>query len=187
MIIGLSGFARSGKDEAAAALVAEGFTRAAFADVLREMAYAADPYIQYAAGDDIEPGRYRRLQSVVDTFGWEAAKERFPDVRRLLQRLGTEAGRDILGKNIWVNTVLRRVADIEDVVITDVRFSNEGAAIKEHGGVVVNITRPGIGPVNGHISDNALEDYPFDEYIRNDGTVEDLHAMILEVVKDARD
>lgn len=186
MIIGINGYARAGKDEAAKALVAEGFERIAFADVLRDMAYAINPYVEYESGDDIEPGRYRRLQDVVDVFGWENAKAHYPDIRRLLQRLGTEAGRDILGENIWVDTAFARAAS-DDIVVTDVRFPNEGDAIKARGGVVVNITRPGVGPVNGHVSDNAMEDYRFDEYIRNDGAVEDLHAMILEVVKDARD
>jgi len=179
MIIGLNGYAQSGKDEAARALVEQGFERRAFADILRRVAYATDPYVVWKG--DVE-----RISAVVDDVGWDTAKTESMDIRRLLQRLGTEGGRAILGENVWVEATLGDAGD-EDIVVTDVRFSNEADYIKKCGGVVVNITRPGVGPVNGHISDNAMENYPFDEYLRNDGSVEDLHAMILEVVEDARD
>ena len=54
-IVGLSGYARSGKDEAAKVLVEEfGFTRVAFADKLREVLYVAGGAIDEfeVAGDD---------------------------------------------------------------------------------------------------------------------------------------
>jgi hypothetical protein len=65
------------------------------------------------------------------------------------------------------------------VVITDVRFANEAAAIRSWGGEIIRIDRPGVGPVNGHVS----EAMPFepDEVIENDGTIEDLqdHLRLL--------
>ena len=48
MIIGISGYARSGKDSVANILVQDfGFERRAFADKLREALYALNPIIAY--------------------------------------------------------------------------------------------------------------------------------------------
>jgi hypothetical protein len=81
--------------------------------------------------------------------------------RLLLQLLGTEAGRQIIHPNIWVNALFadyRAIGDIlldgevrkvreEDLIypnwiITDVRFPNEAKAIKERGGIVIRVIRP---------------------------------------------
>jgi dephospho-CoA kinase len=46
MIIGLSGYSRSGKDEVAKILVEDyGFTRIAFADKIRELLYEMNPIV----------------------------------------------------------------------------------------------------------------------------------------------
>lgn len=182
-IIGLSGYSTAGKDEAAKALVEHGYTRIAFADVLRDMAYAIDPYIDVSDG----PHEYEfgRLSGLIDRYGWDQAKNDFPDVRRLLQRLGTEAGRKILGENIWIETAFSRAAS-SNIVVTDVRFPNEADAIRSRAGVVVRITRNGVGPRNDHASELALVDYPFDYYIENNGTIEDLHAKVVRTLLPAR-
>jgi len=187
MILGLNGYAGSGKDAAAAALVEHGFARVAFADVLRNMLYATDPHIPLVT-TETELNRVwesnrevERLSFIVDDVGWDDAKNTYPDIRRLLQTLGTEGGREILGENIWVNTALGDTKPGDNIVITDVRFSNEANAIRERGGMVVKIVREGVGPVNNHISDNAMEFYDFDYIINNNGTLEDLHQEILMI------
>lgn len=172
-IVGLCGYARSGKDCAAQALIADGFERIAFADAVREALLALDPDLAY---DGANP------QSVVDAvtlYGWDRAKgER--DMRRLLQRMGTEAGRNIHGPDCWVNIARRKIeATTANVVLTDVRFPNEAAMVRELGGHVIRIDRPGVGPVNGHASE-ALAFEP-DAVIENSGTVEELHAKVREL------
>lgn len=165
MIIGLMGYAQSGKDTVAAQLVAEhGFERIAFADTLRDCLYALNPWIKSVP-----------LQRLVNSNGWDATK-RDAEVRGLLQRLGTEVGRNILGDSIWVDTALRKVKD-GDYVISDVRFPNEYFAISERGGRLLRIKRPGTEPINAHPSETAL-DHIASESIRNDGTLEDLHGKV---------
>lgn len=181
MIIGLSGYAQSGKDTAAEVLVDRGFKRVAFADVLRDMAYAIDPIVRVGSENDPDYETviaFSPLSNLIDIFGWDVAKEDNDDVRRLLQRLGTEAGRDILGENIWVDTALSRAEG--DIVVTDVRFPNEVRGIEERGGVVVRITRPGVGPKNTHASETSLEDWEFEYTVLNDGSIEDLHQNLLD-------
>lgn len=71
-------------------------------------------------------------------------------------------------------------------IITDTRFENEAQAIKSHGGIVIRVNRPGIGPTNGHASEVGLEGYDFDYVITNDGTINDLVEMVREVLIQAR-
>jgi hypothetical protein len=76
----------------------------------------------------------------------------------------------------------------EALVVTDVRFPNEADAIRQAGGVVVRIERPGVGPHTDpggwvHESDVALDHYDFDVTVKNDGTIEELHARLLSVTQ----
>lgn len=163
--------------------MAEGFQRVAFADVLRDIAYAIDPYVAKTDYEEALPDAlplqyyYSRLSNVIDVYGWDYAKNKYADVRRLLQRLGTEGGRNILGENIWVDTAFAR-AQGDKIVVTDVRFPNEAEGIRTRGGRVVRVERPGTGPRNQHPSETSLVDYEFDATILNDGTIEDLHARV---------
>lgn len=175
MLIGLSGYAQSGKDTFARFL--PGYERAAFADALREMLYNLNPLTWVEAGGTCGP-RYdnETVQTIVDRAGWEWAKAH-SGIRELLQRLGTEAGRKVLGDNIWVDTLLNRIHLGKDWVVTDCRFPNEAQAIKECKGIVVRIVRPETGAVNRHQSETALDDWPFDVTIHNGSTLGSLaHA-----------
>lgn len=167
-LIGVSGRKRSGKDSFAERLTgAHGFTRVAFADPMRELALALDPIISDGW----------RLSQLVDTFGWEGAKEN-PEVRRTLQRLGTEGGRKVLGENIWVDTAMTTAQAVGGpVVFTDVRFPNEAEAVKRAGGVVVRIERPGLPAGDTHPSETAIDDWSVDFIVHNDSTLEALHAQ----------
>lgn len=171
-IIGLMGAKQSGKDSFAQFLVEDhGFARVAFADPMKEILMALDPFIP-------EPGL--RLSVIVKRMGWDFAKERYPEVRKLLQRLGTEAGRDILGKNIWINTaadqIARNVRNGVPVVITDVRFENEYREVKEWGGLIVRIERPGLVQVDNHASEQEWRSIVPDHVVVNNGTLENLRT-----------
>jgi hypothetical protein len=96
--------------------------------------------------------------------------------RKILQLLGTEAGREIIHPNIWVNSLFADYTTDSNWIITDVRFPNEAQAIKDRGGIVLRIERPGGESHCGgaHASETALDDYDFDIVINNDGTIEEL-------------
>jgi len=82
-------------------------------------------------------------------------------VRELLQKLGTEAMRNGLHEDVWVNalfsdytgrktrinqiTPVKQSFDVDTYpnwIITDVRFPNELEAVKERKGITIRITRP---------------------------------------------
>lgn len=169
MIIGLSGYARCGKDTAAAFLADHGYQRVAFADALRDLLYHLNPLLNH---------RDARLAAMVDAIGWEGAK-RHPEVRSLLQRCGTEAGRKVLGENVWIDLAMRKAEQHENVVLTDVRFPNEADAVRAKGGRIVRVCRPGFGPVNGHGSETAMDGYLFDVVLQNDGTLDQFRRKVL--------
>jgi hypothetical protein len=65
-LIGLAGHKRSGEDTAALRLTEHyGFTRVAFADPIRQAAYALNPLAGFGG---------TRPQEVVDSIGWERVK-----------------------------------------------------------------------------------------------------------------
>lgn len=173
MIIGLSGYAQSGKDEIAKILLEEGFERAAFADTLREALMALNPLAGYGVF----------LKDVVTMLGWEDAKRNYPEVRRLLQRMGTEAGRDIFGEQIWVNKTLGKLDPQKNYIITDVRFQNEADAIRDLGGQMWRVTRPSHGPINSHSSEIDLDNYVFDYTVENNGDLQELKSLVIALVK----
>ncbi|MFE5663363.1 hypothetical protein ACFQ7W_05405 [Streptomyces niveus] len=178
LIVGLSGYSRSGKNEAAEALVQHGWSQAGFADKLREFLLALNPVIPGPVG----VGNVR-LQLLIADVGWEYAKDVYPEVRALLQRAGTEAGRRVLGADVWVAALFREHNEAPALVITDVRFPNEARAVAERDGVMIRVARPGVGPARDrmgrvHESETALDDWEFDHYLKNDGTVRDLHLKL---------
>lgn len=173
MIIGLSGYAQSGKDTVAKALVGKhGFIRVAFADALRGFVYKSNPMVDSILG---EP---KFVQEYVDTLGWEKAKQN-PQIRRILQTTGL-AAREQFGPDFWVNQALKNVESTDKVVVTDVRFLNEAAAIKSFSSdaQMWRVERDGVTAVNGHVSESQLDNYEFDRRIYNNGTVEELWASV---------
>lgn len=183
MLVGLSGYARSGKDSLGSFLVKNhGFKRYAFADVLRDCAYALDPYM-VQENPDTEQDEPVRLTELVDALGWEEAKKN-PEVRRTLQRLGTEAGRQVLGDDVWVNAVFSKFTKEDDVVLTDVRFPNEASRVKAEGGYVIRIRRPDVVAINSHPSEVSLDEWPFDFLVVNDSSLDALEERAGKLVQE---
>lgn len=168
-LIGLCGYMRTGKDSVAKLLVEQfGYTKIAFADPLREMAFAINPYISLvdAPGDIIAAvttatGTHTLVlySDLLLIVGYERAKT-VPDFRRFLQRLGTEGVRYIIGDSTWVDLAGSRartiLSDGGKVVFSDVRFPNEADAIRNMGGVVWRTVRPGYEG-SGHVSETSLD------------------------------
>ncbi len=175
-LIGLTGYAQSGKDTVASVLVEKyGYTRIAFADKIKDFLYSVNPLTACS------PTGY--LQDLVDLVGWDKAKQE-AQVRALLQNVGLSA-RELIDANIWVTLALRNISSADRIVITDVRFENEADAIKNLGGQVWRIKRLGVGPVNDHISESQLEAYKADQIFMNNGSVEDLQLLITTRMRNA--
>lgn len=173
MLIGLTGYAQSGKDTVAEILVSEGFTRVAFADIMREALLVLNPYA----------GTYR-LREYVSVNGWDVAKVALPEIRNLMQRFGTEVGRGIFGEDFWIKQLLNRYdLTSKNYVVSDIRFPNEAGMIKDHNGLVWRITRPNVGPVNAHVSDKDMGNIKVDYTLNNDSDLESLVVLTKALLK----
>ena len=121
-------------------------------------------------------------------------------VREFLQKLGTEAMRDNLHTNVWVNALFADYkakwvptgdAIEEDEVslkkkypnwiITDMRFENELEAVVKKGGITIRVVRPGT-VVGNHPSETALDGFIMHYEIINDGTMEDLVDKVKDIL-----
>lgn len=179
-IIGLSGVARAGKDTVGNILHGlYGYHLASFSDALNRALCALNPIVTMNtdASRVSTMEEMIRYADLIDSVGYEEAKG-YPEVRRLLQAMGTEVGRNIFGEDIWVEAMFKTLPNAL-VAITNVRFPNEYQAVKDQGGEVWRVTRPGFEPANGHISDTALDGYTFDHEIVNDGSVYDLADTVV--------
>ena len=166
MIIGLSGYAQSGKDEVASILVESyGFTRVAFADKIRELLYEMNPNFH----DTL-------LQQAVDREGWDEVKKD-QSVRRMMQNLGVGV-RKLFGENFWIKEALYALPTEGKFVFTDVRFTNEAEMIKLNEGQIWRVKRPNVEAVNGHVSEHDLDDYKFDQILKNEGSLDELKELV---------
>lgn len=172
MIIGVAGYARSGKDTVADYLVEhKGFTKLSFAEPIREALYRLNPTIL------LMEGVYAPLTRAVDHLGWDMLKDISPDVRPLMQRFGTEVVREMFGDDFWVKYAMQKAQEHEKVVIADVRYPNEAAAIKSHG-LLWRVIREGVGPANDHASEHEVDNFSVDMLIENYGTLADLYGKV---------
>jgi uncharacterized protein with PIN domain len=176
MILGLTGYAGVGKDTAAEYLVKEfNFTRVAFADKLRQLAYNINPYIHHEV-----PGLSHRLVGIVDEMGWDRAKREIIAIREFLQGTGHGA-RLTFGDPFWIQAAFTpEVLQNTDIVVTDVRYENEVKYIADLGGYIIRIQRDGFGPINDHITEKELA---YDYIITNDNVSKSyLHYSLSELV-----
>lgn len=178
-LIGLGGRLASGKDEVADELVRNhGYVKVGMSDVLHQAMLALDPIVWPTGGISGTVIRPRRYSEEIARVGYVKAKEGH-EVRRLLQALGTEVGRKMLGSNIWVTTMKARLqmlrAEGKDIVITGIRYPNEVTMVESIRGKLVWIDRPGYEAAGSHASENSVSAEDFAETLNNDGSLEDLY------------
>lgn len=93
--------------------------------------------------------------------------------------LGTEWGRSCYPQ-IWVDylhtTATRLLDEGKSVIVSDVRFDDEAACVRDLGGYVVHVIRPGITTKTDHVSEQGVTSTLVDFVLMNTGTKEDLLA-----------
>lgn len=214
-LVGFVGLKRSGKDTAAQALVDQGWTRMAFADPLKEMSMKLrGVWVQVPAGVELDAvipsvgggllgrgGGFAQYHYVVEALGMEQAKELIPDVRTLLQSLGTDCVRGTFGGEAWVDLMKRQVrhglADGKSIVLTDVRFDEEFDLVQLLGGVMIGIWRGDFDSlcdalddegehegVDTHVSETNVYHLldRCDYVVCNNGSIDELHRGVRGVL-----
>ena len=163
MIIGFVGLINSVKDTAADYFCNfHGFRRDSFANTLKDAVAAVFGWDRTLLEGRTKEAREWREQ--VDT--WWAERLGMPNLtpRWILQYWGTDVCRVGFHNDIWIASLENKMRKTTDnIVISDVRFPNEIAAIHNAGGMVVRIKR-GVDPewfdiaksYNSGSEDNAL-------------------------------
>jgi hypothetical protein len=98
--------------------------------------------------------------------------------REFLQRLGTEAVRNNIHHNAWVNALMSHCTYKDNWIITDVRFNNEMDAIRKKNGFILRVTRPDAEGKAYHISETELDNASFDYVIENEGSMTELRNKV---------
>ena len=173
MLIGLCGAAGCGKGSVASILERRrGFSVLSFADPLYEAVSAI-------TGLSVSDLQDREIKEKPLSFVGKSP-------RYLLQTLGTEWGRNMISPTLWIDACMRRAAGVVNAVIADVRFDNEARAIKDAGGRVFLIVRPGWRTLSpeaaAHTSEAGVGIELVDGFIDNSGTLDDLESVVMRAI-----
>lgn len=198
MIVCLSGQKRTGKDTAADVLISRyGFQKFSLAQPIRELCskvfqipmdtFTSDelkeqlftyPIIlnESYLGHIIEivenewgfPVSETAKQGMVKQLGSELIHP-----RRILQTVGTEVIRNNVDLDIFLKLADKQISTCpHNVVIADVRFSNERVWFKKQGAVLCLVKRPNTMKGDVHASENDLgEESEYDTIMTNDDTL----------------
>lgn len=185
MIYGLSGYANSGKDAIGDVLVRDfGFVRRSVGDVVLDVIKYVDPIL---FGPDVieSPAWALRGWELSKWLGsgmpYDEVKEQSLNFRPMMQRLG-EGLRSAFGEDALIDAVLHDGPD--RLVMTSTRYPNEARAIRDAGGQVWRVERPGFGPINDHQTETGMDDWDYDQVIANDGTLDELAVKVHALMGD---
>lgn len=110
--------------------------------------------------------------------------------REILQRVGTEAMRNGFHPDVWAKITELKIKESVDngefFIVTDVRFPNEAETIRKHGGIIVEVIRPGIGfnGIESHASEQRLDGKLVDRQVVNNGDLDNLNNEMI-ILKEA--
>lgn len=167
-LIAFTGKAGAGKSTAADILVAQGWTRVKFAAPLKAMCRAIGMTEAQIEGDEKE------LPSPL-------MQGHTP--RYVMQTLGAEWGRDLIGPSFWIDlwedSAARCLDEGGRVVVDDCRYPNEADVIRKLGGVLVELA--GRGGIAGSHGSEAGGLQP-DKRVWNGGLLETLAWEVKRLV-----
>jgi hypothetical protein len=139
--------------------------------------------------------------------------EKTKETRDMLQKYGTENGRDKYHENVWIRAVdtwtkiqtnrLQKTGlnTIAIIIISDVRFKNELKYIDDHDGIVIRINasdRTNIrinqesnsndeikSKIKSHISETSIDNYEFKHIIDNsfDKSFDEIIISVTNIIK----
>lgn len=196
MIIGVSGKIGAGKDTFAATLMElqpeKNWQVKKFAGKLKQIASILTGVSVEKFEDPDFKKQYMdpEWDRVVDGYLGHKSHAKMT-YREFLQKLGTDAMRDRLHTNVWLNALFadykqNEVHYTEDRyvypnwILTDVRFWNEAQSVRDRGGKLIRIER--FQDTGDHPSETALDDWKdWDLVLKNSSTIEDFKEIIKSI------
>lgn len=180
LVIGFTGFARSGKDTAATYFLGqENYVKYSFAYPIKEMLRIGFGLTE----SELEGGN---KEEPLTRLGLDKSP------RQLMQTMGTEWGRVMIDSEVWLKLAQRNWELLRDngknMIITDVRFENEAQWVKSIGGIITKVTREGVKAANQdeHVQSALIEKH-VDLHIMwptyKPGDIKESHTLLKPVLK----
>lgn len=208
VIIAFIGRSRHGKDTAADILELKyNFIRRAFATILKEICRLLFDFSEdqlYGKSKDLIDERWNF--SPRKTFQFIGTDL----IRKYMYKLNPDIGEKfwVIRLEMYLRKIQRENPE-QNIVIPDVRFQNEADMIKNSGGYLIKVVRPSlIKPNNNiwfvniikkflpqfvksylgihedHVSESNIDNmYGFDYTIVNDGTINELHKKVEDIMR----
>jgi dephospho-CoA kinase len=183
-IVLLTGLKRSGKDEAAKALLnTKEYKRYAFADPIKvackEVFLLDDEQVDGCKKEVVDERWGMSPRKIFQLFGTELMRETLCEL--------DDGYKDSVGEDLWIKRFMECYKENpNNYVITDFRFPNEAKMIKENfdNVVSVRVERDSVVDNDLHASENQIMGLDVDYVIHNNGTIEELHKKICEIIKE---
>lgn len=139
MLIGITGFVGVGKSTAASFFINKGFIPLSFATPLKDAVALLFGWDREMVEGSTEESRAWREQPDLfwsEKFGYSISP------REVLQKFGTESMRNVFHSDFWIIKLFQNLDPNKNYVVADVRFPNEGEAIRLAGGYILKIQSP---------------------------------------------
>lgn len=182
----ITGEMGSGKTTTAQRIKDYGYVELSFADPLKKIAVALGFKKEEVYGTQDDKQRNNLWYGISG--------------RTFLQKFGTDICRDYMPKilpqmckpTLWISIMASTIANngYKNVVISDGRFLDEAAFVKERDGIIIRVTRT--KPYNWtnapshnetkHTSETEMQQIKPDHVILNDGTIDDLYDKIDDIM-----
>lgn len=174
-IIGLTGRAHSGKDTVSDYLASKHhFWRFAFAAAVKDALKSA---LRIEAKHFEDPDL---KEALIEGLGVSP--------RQLMQTLGTDWGRNMIRKDLWILIAEQRTKAIPqqfDLVFTDVRYENEADYVRSLGGQIWHVVRADNRSTREHESEDGIVFVKgIDRRLHNNSAIFDLHDWIDQLLLD---
>jgi len=173
-VIGIVGRAFSGKDTVAAYLLEQLKRMEPAAEEWQTVSFAAPMKRSIEAMLSLPPGSTddrERRKEVVPAAGCTLAR---------LMQLYAHAMRESVSRDLWVQLLFARYKPSSRWIITDVRYPNEAAAIRDRGGILVRIYRTSPPAQSADVDDGRDRLHPSEalsDTIHCDYTIENDHSL----------
>jgi hypothetical protein len=195
MIIGLIGQKRVGKDTVAAMLkdINHDFKTFALAEPIKDIARIMFNFTEKQLYDDekdmVDPRWGIKPRDFFEQFGTEIMQF---DIYKYLPNLE----KNIPQRLFWVKSLMNKIGNDKDIIITDVRGLHELKEIKKKGAIFIKIVKPNKQCNDSSSSSNSNntmhitqqeaneigDEFVFDKII-NDGSLTDLNNKVVNVWK----
>jgi energy-coupling factor transporter ATP-binding protein EcfA2 len=105
--------------------------------------------------------------------------------RQLLQKVGTECFREVIGTTVWIDIMQRtldqlKYAGTTGAIISDLRFLNEAKFLTDHGATIIKMTGRDSGVPATHQSESEIDQIIAPYNVHNTGS----YAALMDILAD---